>query len=94
MSNGLRKYINGQGHGDGRYSTEVDRLSATAFVGGENLGRAVQITLDKEYYRLSEAQARDLAVTLLRRIDADDQKVEATALGGDWGVMDIDGGLK
>lgn len=98
MSNNLRKYISQRPpkENDGWYdSHRVGEMSVSAMVGpspDEGHTRGVQITLDEEYFQLTEHQARDLAMLLLRRVDSDDC-IESTNWLGEFGAMDPDGSL-
>jgi hypothetical protein len=90
MSNDLRRYVSASKDDINRTYGNADKMDVTATVYRK---RGVQFTLDREYVTLSEEQARDLAVTLLRRLDSEDRHVEATAPGGRWGTMQPDGSL-
>ena len=81
MSNNLRIYQSldlGTGHND---------LSVTAFVGGR-YGYSVQFTIGDKYCALAENQARDLIITLQKRIRSV-KKYQATSCDLDESVSPL-----
>lgn len=69
------------------YKTKQGIITVNAFVGGTELGSAVQITTKDDYFQLSEEQCLDLISVLARRLNCT-SKWNATGGENDAKIID------